>query len=772
METPKSKPKVNIPNIKDVKMTKINFNLNTILTGVVILIAISLAFNFFKGSSDGKEISLNGFVSNIKQDNYAVVDIRDDGKAVAQGKYFIVAPKKSDVELVATKGVTLHTANDLEVLTADNVYELIRPLSLQETFNNITNPNALKRAKEIFVGDTYLIVTQVNKDAKNGVIYDYGKEAFNSMLTEKGLKLEQLPVKVHYLNYEASEKDTTEFVASYGSGRFSEVWQLNGTIVGEYNTADVNQDFIYWNTATNDLSNFTQFLQKEGISFDNDTVKINIVKTVQIPWGDILVTVFLGALIVIAIFMFRGIQSSGNGLMKFGQSKARMFFGRKPDVTFKDVAGIREAKEELREIVMFLKDPRRFLAVGARIPKGALMVGAPGTGKTLLARAIAGEAGVPFFHTSGSEFEEMLVGAGASRVRDLFDKAKRAAPALIFIDEIDAVARKRGTTIQSGTTEQTLNQILVEMDGFEKNTNVIVIAATNRPDVLDPAILRPGRFDRRIVLDLPDLEGRKEIIDIHAKNKPIAANVDLETIAKRTVGFSGADIENMLNEAAIIVAKNNRKEVTNEDLEEAATKVQIGPERKRKRSEKELKMTAYHEAGHALVMKLVPETDPVHRITIVSRGMALGYTMPLPDNDQLQMTKTQMLSKIKSLLAGYATEEMIFGDVTSGASNDIEKATSIAKKMVMQFGMSKKLGLVKYGDEEEPFLGYSYGQNKDYSEETAKIIDEEVRSIIDNCLVTTKKLLTENKAILEKIVNALLEKETLEGEDFNKLFEK
>jgi len=399
------------------------------------------------------------------------------------------------------------------------------------------------------------------------------------------------------------------------------------------------------------------------------------------------------------------------------------------------------------------------------------MVGAPGTGKTLLARAIAGEAGVPFFHTSGSEFEEMLVGAGASRVRDLFDKAKKAAPALIFIDEIDAVARKRGTTIQSGTTEQTLNQILVEMDGFEKNTNVIVIAATNRPDVLDPAILRPGRFDRRIVLDLPDIQGRKEIIAIHAKNKPLSKDVSMDTLAKRTVGFSGADIENMLNEAAIIAAKDNRKEITPFDMEEAATKVQVGPQRKRNRTEKELKMTAYHEAAHALVMSLVPESDPVHRVTIVSRGMALGYTMPLPETDQLQMSKTQMLSKIKSLLAGHASEEMFFNDVTSGAANDIEKATNIAKRMVMQFGMSKKLGLVKYGDEEEPYLGYSYGQNKDYSEETAKIIDEEVRKLIGECFEVTKDLIKSNKEKLEKIVKVLLEKETIDAVEFKEIIQ-
>ncbi|MFW5703178.1 MAG: ATP-dependent zinc metalloprotease FtsH, partial [Candidatus Dojkabacteria bacterium] len=407
----------------------------------------------------------------------------------------------------------------------------------------------------------------------------------------------------------------------------------------------------------------------------------------------------------------------------------------------------------------------------AKIPRGALMVGEPGTGKTLMAKAVAGEAGVPFFHTSGSEFEEMLVGAGASRVRDLFEKAKKAAPALIFIDEIDAVGRKRGTTIQSSSTEQTLNQILVEMDGFESNDNVIVIAATNRPDVLDPALLRPGRFDRKVVLDQPDIEGRKSILSIHAKNKPLAKEVDLEKVAKRTVGFSGADLENMLNEAAIIVAKENRKEITTDDLEEAATKVQTGPIRRRKRSVKELRMTAYHEAAHAIVMKLTPESDPVHRITILSRGMALGYTMPLPQSDQLQMTKTKMESKIRSLLAGWTAEQMVFGDVTTGASNDIERATAIAKNMVKKFGMSEKLGLVRYGlGSEEESMGYGYGNDKGYSESTAGLIDEEIRRIVQEAHKDTQKILEENRDKLDELSEMLLQDEVVEGEQFEAIF--
>jgi len=730
-----------------------------------------LVSSFFSGGEKGVQTTLTDLVSGIKNDRYSQVDIQDDGRALGIGKAFQIAKTQMDLSLESREDTLLIKQSDLENLTQDKLYDLIRPLDLKESFDAILNPNQIQRASEIYLGDDFTIVVPADPAAKDIFIAEFGVDQFENLLAEKALKAQELPVKIHYFSNEAASSEITNITGFYNSGRYDKLWVLDGLVIGSLRPNEVVTQFVYWKDTNDNLVNFTEFLQREGIKFDSETVKINFVKTFQVPWGDILVAGFLGILIVMAVMMFRGVQSSGSGLMKFGQTKARMFFGRRPDVTFKDVAGIDEAKEELKEIVMFLKDPRRFLLMGARIPKGALMVGAPGTGKTLLARAIAGEAGVPFFHTSGSEFEEMLVGAGASRVRDLFDKAKKAAPSLIFIDEIDAVARKRGTTIQSGTTEQTLNQILVEMDGFEKNTNVIVIAATNRPDVLDPAILRPGRFDRRIVLDLPDIQGRKEIIAIHAKNKPLSKDVSMDTLAKRTVGFSGADIENMLNEAAIIAAKDNRKEITPMDLEEAATKVQVGPQRKRKRTEKELKMTAYHEAAHALVMSLVPESDPVHRVTIVSRGMALGYTMPLPETDQLQMSKTQMLSKIKSLLAGHASEEMFFNDVTSGAANDIEKATNIAKRMVMQFGMSKKLGLVKYGDEEEPYLGYSYGQNKDYSEETAKIIDEEVRKLIGECFEETKDLIKTNKEKLEKIVKVLLEKETIDAAEFKEILE-
>lgn len=448
-----------------------------------------------------------------------------------------------------------------------------------------------------------------------------------------------------------------------------------------------------------------------------------------------------------------------------------MFWGVKPDVTFADVAGVDEAKAELEEIVQFLRFPEKFRKLGARIPKGVLMVGQPGTGKTMLARAIAGEAGVPFFHTSGAEFEEMLVGAGASRVRDLFEKAKKAAPALIFIDEIDAVARKRGTTIQSSTTEQTLNQILVEMDGFEQGTNVIIIAATNRPDVLDPAILRPGRFDRRVVLDLPDADGRRQILEVHAKNKKLAADVDLEKVAKRTIGFSGAELENTLNEAAIITAKHDRNETTYHDIEEAASKVTMGPIRKSlKRSDDELKLVAVHEAGHALVSKFVPQADPVHRVSILSRGMAGGVTHFLPQDDNRMISKTRLLSRLVVALGGRAAEEVILGDVSTGASSDIDSVTNIVRNMVQKYGMSDKLGLVKYGESNDlQYLGYGYGEQRDYSEETASLIDEEVRQMVEGAYVKAKQIISEHRGVFDKLVSMLLEKEVLEAEEFEEL---
>ena len=764
-----SSPRPNIP-INPIKIFQINFDLTKVMIATLAILAVIYFSGVLSSKDDASEVSISLFVSNIKENKYAKVDIRDDGKAAALGKYLISSPITSDFNLEQKENTVKINLKDgdFEEIDLDGLYELLRPLSLEETLQAITNPGKFPRTKALYIGSNFTIAVNADNQGRDYLVKDAGESALKAKLTEKGVEIANLAIKVNYLRMASAEEVPAEFVNLYNNNKFGRVWQLDKLVVAELKPDEVVQEFVFWQPVHD---NFTEFLQREGISFESGTMEFNSVIIPTVPWGEIVTYVILGGFILLGFTMFRGIQGSGNSLIKFGQSKARMVFGRRPDVTFKDVAGVDEAKEELNEIVLFLKDSKRFLNLGARIPKGVIMVGAPGTGKTLLARAIAGEAGVPFFHTSGSEFEEMLVGAGASRVRDLFEKAKRAAPALIFIDEIVAVARKRGTTIQSSTTEQTLNQILVEMDGFERNTNVIVIAATNRPDVLDPAILRPGRFDRRIVLDMPDIEGRKAIIKIHAANKPIAKSVNIEKLAKRTVGFSGADLENMLNEAAIIVAKDSRKEILEADLEEAANKVQIGPAKKRKRTEKELRMTAYHEAGHSLVMKLTPESDPVHRVTIISRGMALGYTMPLPESDQLQMTQTQMVSKITSLLAGFATEEMIFGDVTSGASNDIEKATVLARKMVKQFGMSKRLGLVKYGEEQDlKYLGYSYGEVKDYSEESAKLIDEEVRRIMHECFENAKKIIKDNKVILDKLVETLLEKEVLDAEEFNTFF--
>jgi len=572
-------------------------------------------------------------------------------------------------------------------------------------------------------------------------------------------------------NEEVERVKISDLYADAREGRVEEFIVCGDKVEEKLKDSDIKR------VAVRGESDFASFVySNDGLGLSEQDVPIKYcdppVDWVMVVNGIFNILIFVG-IIALGIFLIRGVQSGGNKLFSFGKSKAKMVFGRKPDITFKDVANYDEAKEELKEVVLFLKEPKRFLKLGARIPKGLLLVGAPGTGKTYFARAVAGEAGVPFFHTSGAEFEEMLVGAGASRVRDLFARAKRAAPAIIFIDEIDAVARKRGTTIQSSSTEQTLNQILVEMDGFEQHANVIIIAATNRPDVLDPAILRPGRFDRRIVLDLPDIDGRKKILKIHARNKPLGANVDLSKIAKRTVGFSGADLENMLNEAAISAAKDNRKSISSEDLEESATKVVAGPERKRKRTKEDVEMIAYHEAGHAIVSNLVPKTDPVHRITIISRGMSLGSTMMLPEKDELLVSKTKMLSEIKTLVGGRAAEELVFHDVTSGASTDIEKASDLARKMVMKFGMSDKIGLVEYGKSDAlQYLGYAYSNERDYSEETAREIDEEIKKIIQDAHKEARDILTKNREILEKLAKLLIEKEVVEADEFKRLFNK
>lgn len=490
-----------------------------------------------------------------------------------------------------------------------------------------------------------------------------------------------------------------------------------------------------------------------------------------ITFGDIISIVFLGAGLVLVYILIKNMQQSGGKIMDFGQSKARMLFGKKSGVTFDDVAGIEEVKEELTEIVDFLKSPKKYTNIGARIPKGVLLAGAPGTGKTLLAKAVSGEAGVPFFHTSGSEFEEMLVGAGASRVRDLFTKARRVAPCIIFIDEIDAVAKKRGTVLHSGAGEQTLNQILVEMDGLEDRESVIVLAATNRPDVLDPAILRPGRFDRTVVVHMPDYQGRKEIIAVHAKGKKFEEGIDLDTIAKKTIGYSGADLENLLNEAAIMAAKEGRKMISQDDLSESYLKVKLGRKKKGQTSEDDIKVTAYHEAGHAIVSKFTEHSIPVEHVSIIPRGMSGGVTVYLPEDDKKHTYKDELLARLISSVGGRAAEEVFIGRVSTGASADIQDATAIAKEMITQYGMSEKLGLVKYGDmEETKHLGYSYGGGRDFSEKYAEAIDDEVKNLMDESLKKAKKILTEKKEYVEKLVKLLLEREVVTKDEFDALF--
>jgi len=480
-------------------------------------------------------------------------------------------------------------------------------------------------------------------------------------------------------------------------------------------------------------------------------------------------------LILVLLFYFMGQMQGGGKVMQFGKSRAKMITKDMPQTTFADVAGADEAVQELEEIKEFLQEPAKFQALGAKIPKGVLLYGAPGTGKTLLARAVAGEAGVPFYSISGSDFVEMFVGVGASRVRDLFEQAKANAPAIIFIDEIDAVGRHRGAGMGGGhdEREQTLNQMLVEMDGFDGNTGVILIAATNRPDILDPALLRPGRFDRQIAIDVPDLLGRRDVLAVHAKGKPIAEDVDLTAVARRTPGFSGADLANVLNEAALLTARTDQKLITNATLDEAIDRVIGGPQKRtRVMGEHERLITAYHEGGHALVAAALPNTDPVHKVTILPRGRALGYTMVLPENDKYSTTRSEMQDQLAYMLGGRAAEEMVFHDPTTGASNDIEKATSVARKMVMQFGMTERLGAIKYGAESgEVFMGRDMGHGREYSEEVASAIDEEVRAFIDVAHHEAYEILVENRDVLDALVVELLEKETLNREEIERIFE-
>ena len=525
-------------------------------------------------------------------------------------------------------------------------------------------------------------------------------------------------------------------------------------------------------------SDFLETMKNLGVTQEQINNVGEIVYEDPSPWADWLALLinyvpFLIIFGLLMLFMVRQAQTGNNQALSFGKSRARMFSGDKPTVTFDDVAGVEEAKHELQEVVEFLREPERFTALGARIPKGVLLVGAPGTGKTLLARAVAGEAGVPFFSISGSEFVEMFVGVGASRVRDLFDQAKRNSPCIVFVDEIDAVGRHRGAGLGGShdEREQTLNQILVEMDGFDTDAKVIVLAATNRPDILDPALLRPGRFDRRVVLDRPDMNGRKAILEVHVRGKPLAPDVDLMALARQTPGFSGADIANVVNEAAILAARRGQKAIGMAHLQEAVERVIAGPERRsRLIRDDEKRIIAYHEAGHALVHASLPEADPPHKVSIIARGMALGYTLAPPQDDRYLQSKAKLEAEIAGMLAGRAAEELIFGDVTTGASDDLERATKMARVMVTQYGMSDKLGPRTFGQKEELiFLGREISEQRDYSEKVAQEIDQEIREIIVRSYNRAMDILRTKRQKLEALASRLMERETLEGAELEAL---
>ncbi|KKU78679.1 MAG: ATP-dependent zinc metalloprotease FtsH [Candidatus Peregrinibacteria bacterium GW2011_GWA2_47_7] len=569
---------------------------------------------------------------------------------------------------------------------------------------------------------------------------------------------------------EIPEVSLSTFITQVSKGEVKKVLVENNKLRIELNNGE--KEFAFKEPSQN-VTEILGDVSKEM----RDVLQIQIVDTESSGFWVNLIVGILPILLIVGffLFMFRQAQASNNQALSFGKSRARTYEASKNKTTFKDVAGVEEAKQELIEIVDFLKNPTKYTSMGAKIPKGVLLVGAPGTGKTLLARAVAGEANVPFFNISGSEFVEMFVGVGASRVRDLFKKAKRNAPCIVFIDEIDAVGRQRGTGLGGGhdEREQTLNQILTEMDGFETDTNIIVMAATNRPDVLDPALLRPGRFDRRIVVSQPDIKDREAILKVHAKSKPLLKTVDLHKIARQTSGFVGADLENLMNEAALLAARHNKKKVSMSDVEHSIEKVVMGPERKsRVLSKKERRITAYHEVGHALVGQAMPECDPVHKVSIISRGMALGVTWFMPEEDKHLYSKAKFQSELASLLGGYVAEEIMFGAefMTTGASNDLEKATDIARRMVTQYGMSD-LGPVIFGERNrEVFLGRDFGHVRNYSEQISARIDSEVSRFIDEAYRKAKHVLTTYRRKLEEIAEVLLEKETLSREEFLEFF--
>jgi cell division protease FtsH len=555
--------------------------------------------------------------------------------------------------------------------------------------------------------------------------------------------------------------DFSEFMAQLDKGEITDVTikKPENVVTGTLKNGKKFKSTIL------DYPDFVKELREKNVKITAESAERTWYMDLLINWGPIIF------LVVIWIVFMKQMQTGGSKALSFGKSKAKLVSEKGIKITFADVAGIEEAKSDVQEVIDFLKDPSKFQKLGGKIPKGVLLVGAPGTGKTLLARAIAGEAGVPFFSISGSDFVEMFVGVGASRVRDLFEQAKKSAPCILFIDEIDAVGRHRGAGLGGGhdEREQTLNQLLVEMDGFDPNEGVIVLAATNRPDVLDPALLRPGRFDRQVIVPQPDVKGRHEIIKVHAKKIPLAENVNLEVLARGTPGFSGADLANLVNEAALLAARQSKAKVEMKDFENAKDKVMMGSERKSMiLSETEKRNTAYHESGHALVAKLTPGTDPIHKVSIIPRGMALGVTQQLPIDDRYTYPKEFLLNTLSVLLGGRAAEEIAFGHFTTGAGNDIEKATEITRKMVCEWGMSERLGPLTFGKKEELiFLGREIAQHKDYSEKTAETIDEEIRKIITERYEYSKHLLADNRTLLEKLAHALLEKETLDGAEID-----
>jgi len=563
---------------------------------------------------------------------------------------------------------------------------------------------------------------------------------------------------------------TDEFIAKTKEGEIDTITLDDGNIIG-YQAGKKTFKSGFGGSYTD----LRELLKEQGINLNTVTIDV---KPSGTDWGMVALQVILPIVLFGALFyfLFRSARGAGSQAFSFGRSRARLSSGNKSSVTFADVAGTEEAKEEVHEIVEFLKSPHKFHTLGARIPRGVLLVGSPGTGKTLLAKAIAGEAKVPFYSISGSEFVEMFVGVGAARVRDLFEQAKRNTPCIIFIDEIDAVGRHRGAGVGGGhdEREQTLNQILAEMDGFDTDTNIVVVAATNRPDILDPALLRPGRFDRHIIVDLPDINGRKAILEVHARGKSLAKKVNLKTVAKETPGFSGADLANLINEAAILAARRNRKDISLKELEDAVDRVSLGPEKKsRVITQREKEITAYHESGHALTAKMLPNADAaVHKISIIARGRTGGWTRLLPSEDRHLYPKSQLNDRIAILLGGHAAEEIAFKEVTTGAQDDLEKATKLAREMVTEYGMSDKLGPRTFGQRQElVFLGREISEQRDYSDKIAQEIDEEVQHIIQRAYNTSKKLLTKNKVRLKQLAEQLITHETLEERELNKIFE-